>query len=70
MGSDISGGALYTLDLANPVVLSSNAADIGRLRKHVSLNCTIWGAEISQTGHKAVVGEFLKVLTSNKLLLT
>ncbi|XP_021850780.1 uncharacterized protein [Spinacia oleracea] len=59
LGSDISGGALYTLDLANPVVLSSNAADIGRLRKHVSLNCTIWGAEISQTGHKAVVGTSL-----------
>lgn len=56
LGSDVSGGALYILNLADPVDLNSNSAAIGRLREHVLLNCTIWGAETSHSGHRAVVG--------------
>ncbi|XP_021728064.1 DDB1- and CUL4-associated factor 4-like [Chenopodium quinoa] len=59
LGSDLSGGALYILNLADPVDLISNFAVVGRLCRHVSLNCTIWGAETSHTGHKAVVGTSL-----------
>ncbi|KMT09165.1 hypothetical protein BVRB_6g132700 [Beta vulgaris subsp. vulgaris] len=61
LGSELSGGALYILNLSDPVELDSNLVVIGRLRELVSLNCTIWGAETSHNGDTAVVGTNLGV---------
>ncbi|XP_057543759.1 uncharacterized protein LOC130823152 isoform X2 [Amaranthus tricolor] len=56
LGSELSGGALYILNLAEPVDLSSNMIALSRLRELASLDCTIWGMEISHSSRKAVLG--------------
>ena len=64
MGSELSGGALYILNLAEPVDLSSNMIALSRLRELASLDCTIWGMEISHSSRKAVLGKFLEFFCS------
>lgn len=56
LGSDLSGGSLYLLNLADPVDVNSSIPAVGRLHGLASLNCTIWAGDSDCIASKAVVG--------------
>lgn len=64
LGSELSGGALYILNLGEPVDLSSNMIALSQLRELASLDCTIWGMDVSHSSHKAVLGKLLEFFYS------
>ncbi|GMH25938.1 hypothetical protein Nepgr_027781 [Nepenthes gracilis] len=65
LGSESCSGALYVLNLGNPLELNSQSPVIGRSLEVASLNCTIWTADCNSSGSKAVIGTNLGVTSVN-----
>lgn len=66
LGSDRSGGSVHILNLAEPFDFPLRASTIGRRVCHiVSFRCTIWTADCSSNGSRAIVGTNLGAAVVN-----
>lgn len=60
MGSDISGGSVYILNLIEPLDFNRTIPVIRRrIHEVASFNCSIWTADCQSSGGRAVIGTFL-----------
>lgn len=58
MGSETSGGTVYTLDLVEPLNLGPGILNTwSGLEEIASFRCTIWTAEYDYNRHRAVIGK-------------
>ncbi|XP_061356559.1 uncharacterized protein LOC133300983 isoform X2 [Gastrolobium bilobum] len=57
LGSEISGGSVYTLGLVEPLDLESGILSTwSRLEEIASFKCTLWTAEYDYNRHRAILG--------------
>ena len=58
MGSETSGGSIYTLGLVEPLDLGPGILYTwSRLEEVASFKCTLWTAEYDCTRHRAIIGK-------------
>lgn len=61
LGSGVSGGSVYLLNLTKPLDFSSSAFLLHRRTlKVASFDCTMWTADCSRNGARAIIGEFFQ----------
>lgn len=59
LGSGVSGGSVYVLNLSEPLSFSENSPGLNRrINKVSSCDCTIWTADTGCHGTKAAIGQF------------
>ncbi|XP_027362377.1 DDB1- and CUL4-associated factor 4 isoform X2 [Abrus precatorius] len=57
LGSETSGGSLYTLGLVEPLDLGPDILNTwSRLEEIASFRCTLWTAEYDYNNHRAIIG--------------
>lgn len=57
LGSGVSGGSVYVLNLSEPLSFSENSPGLNRrINKVSSCDCTIWTADTGCHGTKAAIG--------------
>ncbi|KAI4332093.1 hypothetical protein L6164_017030 [Bauhinia variegata] len=57
LGSETSGGSIYTLNLSEPLDIGPGIPNIwSRISRVASFNCTLWNAECDYNRHRAVIG--------------
>ncbi|KAG5516139.1 hypothetical protein RHGRI_036999 [Rhododendron griersonianum] len=69
LGSEASGGSVYTLNLSEPLDYDLSSLMLRRrIYKAASFNCTVWTADCNSDGSQAVVGKFFTA-TFGKIVL-
>ncbi|KAI8524783.1 hypothetical protein RHMOL_Rhmol13G0176100 [Rhododendron molle] len=59
LGSEASGGSVYTLNLSEPLDYDLSSVMLRRrIYKAASFDCTVWTADCNSDGSQAVVGKF------------